>query len=265
MSDITPRKIDFEFPDDTPLYALPSMPRISLFIAAFSLTMPYLEPYLIRMYLKVQRENLVDDEALLEDIKAFSQQEGNHYRNHARINEIIRSKFDDQTAAELLAIEQELKQDYEDFLENRSMKFNLAYAEGFEAMTCAVAINSANRVDDSEAPKQGWAGLLDWHALEEVEHRTVAFNVYNHVYGDYAYRVIGGIKAQAHYLYAIHKFYRVMLKARGMRMLPYIPWFILGGHVRYLNTLMPWYNPANYEIKGNLKARLDKFSEMAAG
>ena len=30
------------------------------------------------------------------------------------------------------------KQDYEDFLAHHSIRWNLAYAEGFEAMTCAV-------------------------------------------------------------------------------------------------------------------------------
>ncbi|MDA0979015.1 MAG: metal-dependent hydrolase, partial [Proteobacteria bacterium] len=237
MSDITVRKVDFEFSEDTPLYALPGMPRVSLFIAAFSLTMPYLEPYLIRMFLKAQQE--VTDPALLEDMKRFSQQEGNHYRNHARINEIIRSKFDDETAAELLRIEQELKADYERFLKTRSLKFNLAYAEGFEAMTCAVAISAVNRDEQKEPPLTGLGGLLAWHALEEVEHRTVAFDVYKHLCGGYFYRIFGALRAQVHYLYAIHKFYRVMLKAQGLRMYPYVPYFILAGHYRYLNSFMP--------------------------
>ncbi len=263
MSDIIVRKVDFDFPDDVDLYAIPSMPRVSLFIAAFSLTMPYLEPYLIRTFLKTA--DLVDDEELKQDMKLFCQQEGNHYRNHARINAIIRAKFDDKVADELLAIERSLKNDYEDFLDNRPMKWNLAYAEGFEAMTCAVAMNTVNgggnaRKATSATPGDGWAQLLEWHALEEVEHRTVAFDVYNYLVGNYFYRVTAGLRAQIHYLYTIHRFYRVMLKAQGMQMYPYIPWFILGGHVRYLNTFMPWYNPANYKIPNSLKTRLAKFA-----
>ncbi len=263
MTDIIVRKVDFEFPEDIDLYAIPSMPRVSLFIAAFSLTMPYLEPYLIRMYL--QAVDLVDDEELKADMRAFSQQEGNHFRNHARLNEIIRGKFDDEVAAELLSIEHELKADYEDFLKNRSMAFNLAYAEGFEAMTCAAAMASAKQKDDKPRMKDarinaGWAELLEWHGMEEVEHRTVAFNVYEHIVGKYFYRVYGGIKAQVHYLYFIHRFYRVMLKAKGLRMYPYIPFFLLAGNFRYLNTFMPWYNPANYDVPDDLKQRLEKYN-----
>ncbi|XOV87899.1 MAG: metal-dependent hydrolase [Pseudomonadota bacterium] len=259
MNTITVRKVDFDFPEDAGLYAIPSMPRVSLFIAAFSLTMPYLEPYLIRMMLVAGKE--VTDPGLAEDIKRFSQQEGNHYRNHARINKIVRSHFDEATQAELLAIEADLKADYENFLKNRPLKFNLAYAEGFEAMTCAAALPAARR----EGPmglSRGWDELLDWHALEEVEHRTVAFDTYEHLAGGYLYRVFTGLKAQVHYLYYIHRFYRVMLKAKGMRVYPYIPFFILAGGWRYLNTFMPWYNPANYEVPTTLQSRLAAYETL---
>ncbi len=261
MSSITVRKVDFEFPEDVALYALPGMPRVSLFIVAFSLTMPYLEPYLIRMMLKATQH--VNDENLIEDMKRFSQQEGNHYRNHARINQIVRGKFDAATAAELLRIEHELKAEYELFLNDKSMRYNLAYAEGFEAMTCAAAMGGANRSQEKSGVSKGWAELLDWHALEEIEHRTVAFDVYNHVVGGYFYRVAAGLRSQFHYLYYIHRFYTVMLKAKGMRVYPYVPFFLLAGGFRYLNTLMPWYNPANYKIPNDLNRRLDQYGALA--
>jgi len=262
VAEIIVRKVDFDFPEDIELYAIPGMPRVSLFIAAFSMTMPYLEPYLIRMMLKARDQ--VDDEKLLDDMMRFSQQEGNHYRNHARINNIIRSKFDDSVAGELLAIEAELKADYERFLKEKPLKYNLAYAEGFEAMTCAAALASAERpaaIDRMVA--KGWAELLDWHGLEEIEHRTVAFDVFNHVVGSYPYRVIRGLKSQIHYLYYIHRFYAVMLKAKGFRMYPYIPFFILAGGFRYINSFFPWYNPANYKIPESLHERLEKYASMA--
>jgi len=259
MSSITVRKVNFEFTEDTELYAFPKLPRVSLFIAAFSLTMPYLEPYLIRMMLKAREQ--VSDQKLLDDMTLFSQQEGNHFRNHARINEIVRGKFDDETAAELLRIETDLKEDYEHFLKNKPLGFNLAYAEGFEAMTCAVALGSAMRgAPPKSFVSDGWRELLDWHGLEEIEHRSVAFDVYQQVVGGYYQRVYQGVKAQIHYLNYIHKFYRVMLRAKGFRVYPYIPLFILGGGFRYLNTFFPWYNPANYKIPDQLDERLAAYT-----
>ncbi|MBL4681464.1 MAG: metal-dependent hydrolase [Pseudomonadales bacterium] len=259
MSEIIVRKVNFEFPEDIDLYPIPSMPRVSLFIVAFSLTMPYLEPYLIKMMLNAKKN--ISDEALLEDMNRFCQQEGNHYRNHARINKIIRSKFDDDVAKQLARIESDLKADYDRFLKDENLDFNLAYAEGFEAMTCAAALTSAQRKPHKTGfMNKDWADLLDWHGLEEIEHRTVAFDVFQQVCGKYFYRLTRGLWAQGHYLYAIHKFYVVMLKAKGMRVMPYIPFFILAGGFKYLNTLFPWYNPANYRIPDDLKARLEKYS-----
>jgi len=264
MSAIKVRKVNFEFTEDTPLYAFPKLPRVSLFVAAFSLTMPYLEPYLIRMMLKAREK--VNDEKLLEDMNLFSQQEGNHFRNHARINEIVRGKFDDGTAAELLQIEHELKQDYEHFLKDKPLDFNLAYAEGFEAMTCAAAVGAAVKGPQPAGfVADGWRELLDWHGLEEIEHRTVAFDVYEHVVGGYYQRVYQGVKAQIHYLGYIHRFYAVMLRAKGFKVYPYIPFFILAGGLRYLNTFFPWYNPANYKIPAELDARLEAYSTAVDG
>ncbi len=264
MLEINVRKVDFEFPEDVELYAIPAMPRVSLFIAAFSLTMPYLEPYLIRMMLKALDK--VDDENLREDMRRFSQQEGNHYRNHARINNIIRGKFDEGTAQEISAIEGDLKSDYDKFLNEKPLAFNLAYAEGFEAMTCAAVLGGAsvNRsARNAGMISKGWDELMDWHGLEEVEHRTVAFDVYNHIVGRYLYRVVQGAKSQYHYLYYVHRFYRVMLKAKGLRMYPYIPFFILASGFRYINSFFPWYNPANYKIPESMSGRLEKYTAMA--
>ncbi|MBV1878157.1 MAG: metal-dependent hydrolase [Pseudomonadales bacterium] len=259
-TEIIVRRVNFDFPPQTSLYAIPKLPRLSLYIAAFSLTMPYLEPYLIRMMLKAR--NTISDEQLLADMKQFSQQEGNHFRNHARINKIIRSKFDKKTSAELLQIENELKAEYESFLAQKPLAFNLAYAEGFEAMTCAAAMGSANR-NVSKGLSSGWDKLIEWHSLEEIEHRTVAYDVYQKLVGSYFYRLKQGLSAQIHYLKYVHKFYAVMLKAQGRRVVPYISMFILGGGYRYLNTLMPWYNPANYKITAAIKRRKEKYSSFA--
>ncbi len=52
------------------------------------MTMPYLEPYLIRSILRA-REYL-DDPGLLEDMAGFNRQEANHFKCHRRYNECSR-------------------------------------------------------------------------------------------------------------------------------------------------------------------------------
>ena len=97
MADITVRKIRFSF--DGPIDFDVSDAALASLLGplALSMTMPYLEPYLIR----TMREAIprISDPELVEDVKRFSQQEGHHYRNHAMFNKQIRAQFDDAVAA----------------------------------------------------------------------------------------------------------------------------------------------------------------------
>ena len=86
-SNLTVRKVDFNFPDDINLYLVPSKPELSLYIAAFSLIIPYVERYIIKTMLKAKGQ--VVDDVLLQDLTQFCKQEANHHLSHERINSII--------------------------------------------------------------------------------------------------------------------------------------------------------------------------------
>ena len=38
--------------------------------------------------------------------------------------------------------------------------------------------------------------MIEWHFVEELEHRTLAFDVYEPIVGDYFYRLFVGVWAQ---------------------------------------------------------------------
>ena len=106
--------------------------------------------------------------------------------------------------------EAELDRDYHRFTESKSLRFNLAYAEGFEAFTCALACFSLQTASfDRMHPAV--RELFAWHLMEEIEHRTVAFDVYEHVVGGYLYRLVVGLFAQWH----LHRF--VLRVAKALR------------------------------------------------
>jgi uncharacterized protein len=244
--DITVRKVKFEFPDELD-DVLPGNDVVrETYMVAFSLTMPYLEPYLIRTFRSVADD--ITDAGLAADVREFIGQEAQHFQNHRRINEIIKRQLGPAVAAELQAIEDRLDADYRGFNAGRSRRFNLAYAEGFEAMTCAWGLT--NLAEARRPARFGpWQELWTWHLAEEIEHRTVAYDVFDDVCGSYPYRVAVGFRAQVHFLRYLDRFHRVLVEHHGDRVRgPHVPRALRVGWRNYLRTFGPRYDPADLEI-----------------
>lgn len=248
MHDITVRRVKFEFPDELD-DVLPGDDLVAeTYLVAFSLTMPYLEPYLIRTYRSVADE--ITDPDLAADVKHFIGQEAQHFQNHRRVNDMIKGQLGADVAAKLQAVEDDLDADYRRFNAEKSRRFNLVYAEGFEAMTCAMAISMFEEAvsGDGSSPRPGpWQELWAWHAAEEIEHRTVAFDVYDHLVGDYAHRISGSLRAQAHFHRAVDKMQRILLASQGETARPRVPSWWQRGRSRYLATFRRGYNPADID------------------
>lgn len=260
MADITVRKIRFPF--DEPIdFGVPDE-ELEFFLGmlALSMTMPSLEPYLIRT-MKVALKQITDPQ-LAEDARRFSQQEGHHFRNHALLNERIREGFDAATADTLRGIEAALEADYQRFSREEPLRFNLAYAEGFEAMTCAAALAAAEhgRFEGNLPGGEIWA----WHMAEEIEHRSVAFGVYRHLVGSYPYRILRGTWAQWHYLSTIRRFAACMARALGRKPVRQPSPERRSIRRNYLRTWSPFYDPAKIPLPDGVQALLDRYSQMAA-
>jgi len=250
MSDITVRKVKFEFPDELD-DVLPGVDLVrETYLVAFSLAMPYLEPYLIRSLRSVADD--ITDPELSVDVREFIGQEAQHFQNHRRINDIIKGQLGPEVAAELQAVEDRLDADYRRFNAEKSRRFNLVYVEGFEAMTCALAMQMVDEVSSGTRAGDGrfgpWQQLWAWHAAEEIEHRTVAFDVYDHLEGSYAYRVAGSLRAQAHFHRAVDAMQRILLASQGAPAKHHLPPWLRGGRSRYLATFKPSYDPADLEV-----------------
>lgn len=197
--------MQFEFPAELDPVFIAGQPEESYTNIAMSLLLPYLEPYLIRS-MKAAKAH-VTDARIAADLERFCAQEGQHYLQHSRFNALFR----DRGFPGLQPLEEELDADYRRFTRSKSLRFNLAYAEGFEALTSAMARVQIGQ--DLSHWHPAAADLWMWHLLEELEHRTVAFDVYEHVCGNYAYRCGVGVIAQSHLMRFVFRARNVMLAA----------------------------------------------------
>jgi uncharacterized protein len=185
------RSMAFDLPDYLDPIFVPGQKAVSALLVASSLALPHLEPYLIRTMSAARAH--IEDASLLEDLQRFSAQEGHHYRAHKTFNERVRlGGF-----PELARFEAELEADYRRFTDTKSLRFNLAYAEGFEALS----MNLILLLIETEGLPSGSPveDLWGWHFIEEIEHRTVAFDVYQHLAGTYRHRLVIGAWAQWHF------------------------------------------------------------------
>jgi len=260
---ITVRKIRFPVGDGVDLGERTDAELGSILpTVGLSLTMPYLEPYLIRT-MKAALP-VITDAALAEDVRRFSQQEGHHYKNHALLNDAVRARFDGAVAARLCAIEDALEADYQRFTRTKSLRWNAAYAEGFEAMTCAGALATAAHGGFDYAARLPGGEMWAWHMAEEIEHRTVAFDVFAHLDGGYAYRIVVGTWAQWHYLRYVLRFARCLAAGLGRRPRATLTPMQRDACRRYLRTFSPWYDPARIEVPDGVAALLARYTAMAA-
>lgn len=166
---------------------------------ATSLIPVHVEPYLVKVMIKA-REALPAKHAKLKDeLGIFIKQETQHYKQHQKFNDVLYAHGYEG----LKELEAELSADYKRFLETKSLKFNLAYSEGFETL------GPANLI----AMFKGYDGLLtgadktvvdlwQWHMVEEYEHRSTVNDTLHTLYGRgplmYLYRIYGLFVAVKH-------------------------------------------------------------------
>ena len=241
------RKMPFEFPEDIDPHWNKDKPEWSHMVSGASLAMPFLEPYLIRTMRKALPQ--IESEDLKKEVKLYMAQEGQHFQQHRRFNDILIGKG----YSELLDVEAQMTKEFAEFDQNRSLKFNLAYACGFESMALGIG---HWLVRDREYLFGGSdtrvASLILWHFIEEVEHKNVAFDAYQAVYGNYFYRVFGTFYATAHVVKFSRRAYQAMLKRDGLwnnlrsrwTLLKVIKRFFANMIPPLLSACVPWHHPS---------------------
>ncbi|WKK27208.1 metal-dependent hydrolase [Streptomyces olivoreticuli] len=196
---IAPRRVAFDW-DDTPLHWIPDEPTATHVINVLHLLLPAGE----RWFVKVFKEALplVRDETLLKDVKGFMGQEATHSVQHAYVlGHLARQGLDtgpytrhvDFLFDALLGDRPPLGLPVSDL---EWLRFRLSLIAAIEQFTAVLGnwVLQAEGLDRAD-PDPVMLDLLRWHGAEEVEHRSVAFDMYEHCggaeAGRYARRVLG--------------------------------------------------------------------------
>ena len=166
------RRPSFAYPDDFDVAWHPRRPELAAAANAVSLMMPHAEP-LVAHTVRAGAAELDPADELAVEARAYVGQELQHQRQHRDLNQLIIAQ-----RPALARLDRALAWAYRR-LAGRSLTFRLAFAAGFET----VAYASARWVDDRlhrlfAGADPVAATLFLWHLAEEVEHKTVAFEVF---------------------------------------------------------------------------------------
>ena len=229
-----------------------------------------IEPWLIKVLQKAIDHLPPGSDGLRADMDAFVGQESQHFRQHRIFNKVIAA----QGYAKLAEFEQELADELDGFMQTKSLKFMLAYADGFEALGAVQGGIWFGKMDNLlDGADASAVALWKWHMAEEFEHREVCFQVYHAVFSrglwgkiwnGYFYRVYGAFYAMAHLQGYMARMFSYMIKQdsaamtteqraaladdikqlKRFQMRTFFP--------QLLKNLLPWYDPGRKRVPDGL-------------
>src|SRR5687768_10066686 len=175
------RDVRFTLGGDRPRYWFRGRRASTILLNNLSILFPEGESFFVR---SVRRfAHLIEDPHLRDEVRAFCAQEGMHTREHAHYNAMLRSQG--YRVDELEGRVERLLGLVTRFVPHRWQLAATACLEHFTA-TMGLAVLEQRGIFDGADPTL--AALWRWHAAEEYEHRTVAFDVYELAGGNYLER-----------------------------------------------------------------------------
>lgn len=225
-----------------------SGPGVTQFLNAMSLFFPAGERYFIR---SVRAARNVALERMQQDISKFVGQEAFHGREHEKLNQMLNMpQFDALLERALEVLSEKLPKD-----------FNLAATCALEHLTAILAQGLLEDIDTFMKSDEEFRKMWTWHALEETEHKAVAFDVYESVVDNkvYAYvlRTLTLVIATGIFLAWLSERYTVLLHRNGqlnitnvigtMKFLFVKPGTFLKAIPRYLDWFRPGFHPWDHD------------------
>lgn len=233
------RRMDYNF-ENIPKYWCANDPAMTHYFTGLSTLFPEGESYFVRS-VRALREHAKLNEALDREISAFIGQEAMHSKEHhafhisAQQHGMNPESLEKVTGIVLKGLEKIF-----------SKKWNLLVTVGLEHYTAVLVVSMMETVNEYMTYKT-IRDLWLWHSVEETEHKAVAFDLYEYLYGN-------GLNA---YLPRVTIFTLSLILITGLSTIYQI---VLMKRDKQLSNLKTWQNFFNFAAK-QYKTFIPKFFE----
>ncbi|HEY2214923.1 MAG TPA: metal-dependent hydrolase [Acidimicrobiales bacterium] len=167
-------------------WIVPGDPITSHFLAALSSVFPNGEDFFVAS-VRNYRGSIEHDDLLKRKVKGFIGQESVHGQQHRAFNSRLAELGYPAVAldADLLRVSKRLQR--------LPKSVQLAITSASEHFTSVLAHNvlSDEQTRATLFPSEEFELLMTWHAMEELEHKDVAYDLFNEVSGNYGVRLLG--------------------------------------------------------------------------
>jgi uncharacterized protein len=170
-SDIQPRKMDFAFDPAMPRYWFDDDQFKTILLTALSCTFPEGERFFVRSVRQYQKQ--IQDPLLREQVKGFIGQEAHHGNEHDAFNHFMESK-----GVPTGKVDEFVNRGMRFMAKHLSPQRQLAKTCALEHFTAMLAELMLEHPDFFKGMDERMLPLWLWHAVEESEHKAVAFDVY---------------------------------------------------------------------------------------
>jgi uncharacterized protein len=175
--EVKARRMDFPYDDVSQRDFFDNNAVKSAYIAALSATFPAGEGEFIKS-VRMFRDQ-TNDEELRSQVKGFIGQEAHHSLQHKRFNIALKEK-----GLDVPRLEGVFEKDLAWSIKKRSNEQRLAFTVCVEHMTAMLANDFLTNPERLRGMDPTIEHLMRWHAVEEIEHKSVAFDLYMDCVGD---------------------------------------------------------------------------------
>lgn len=269
------RRMDYDF-SGLPKYWYHGNPWTTHYLNALSAVFPDGERFFIHSVRNVQDQ--VKDPQLQAQVRAFIGQEANHGKEHETFNDLLESAHGVPMASTARFTKNWLLGTARRLPKMRQLAITIA----LEHFTAILANHLLEHPDIAEGLNRPEGEMFLWHAVEETEHKAVAFDVYTAVYGrgvlPYLVRVLTMFAAtimfmlfttifQQRFLWRDGETFNLRAAAGFVKFLYWNPGPMLKIIPDYLDYYRPSFHPWQHDNRALIGARVNALAsrELRAG